>query len=274
MAIIRKIGIVFLIIATIAACKPAKKVQSIQAAISKRDTAQQVIIKESPTVDSAAIVHDIMSKVMRKKIDFTTFNAKVKVDYESATETTPTVTAYISIKKDSAIFIKITYPLAGVIAQVLVNKDSVFLLRKKEVQERAISYLQEVTEIPFDFSTLQDMIVGNPVFISNNITSYKAGDKQLQVFMIGNLFKHLITLDNTDFKVLHSKLDDVDIQRNRTCDITFGSYQNSGSSQFATYRKISVAEKSKLDIYLDFKQFSFNDPLNYRFTIPKNYKRK
>ncbi len=92
--------------------------------------------------------------------------------------------------------------------------------------------------------------------------------------MIGNLFKHLISLDNTDFKVLHSKLDDVDVQRNRTCDITFGSYQNNGTFQFATYRKISVAEKSKLDINLDFKQFSFNDPLNYTFTLPKNNKHR
>ena len=88
------------------------------------------------------------------------------------------------------------------------------------------------------------------------------------------MFKHSVTLDNTDFKVLHSKLDDADINRNRTCDITFGGYENDNDFQFASYRKISIAEKSKMDLTLDFKDHSFNDPLKYTFQVPKKFKRK
>ena len=87
------------------------------------------------------------------------------------------------------------------------------------------------------------------------------------------MFKHLITLDNTDFKPTHSKLDDIDPLQNRTCDITFSQYETKGDVQFATYRSISVSQKSKLDIYLNFKDYNFNEPLNYAFTVPKNYKR-
>jgi len=43
---------------------------------------------------------------------------------------------------------------------------------------------------------------------------------------------------------------------------------------FSTYRKIAVAEKARLDIELTFKQYSFNEPLNFPFSIPKNYKQK
>jgi hypothetical protein len=56
----------------------------IQEAITKKDTTQTIVIKESPRIDSAAIVKDIMSKVVRRKIDFNTFNAKIKVKAESA----------------------------------------------------------------------------------------------------------------------------------------------------------------------------------------------
>ena len=73
---------------------------------------------------------------------------------------------------------------------------------------------------------------------------------------------------------MHSKLDDVDMLRSRTCDISFGSYDLVDGRQFAKYRLISVSEKSKLDIYMDFKESSFNDPLKYSFNVPKNYKRK
>jgi hypothetical protein len=166
--------------------------------------------------------------------------------------------------------------IPGVGLEAKIRKDSVFVYwhQEKSVTNRSISYLQELTEIPFNFSTLQDLLIGNPVFLDSNVVSYKASNNQLLVLMVGDLFKHLITLNNTDFKVLHSKLDDVDIQRNRTCDITFSTYQPMGPYSFATYRSISIAEKSKLNLYLDFKEFSLNEPLKYNFDLPKKYKLK
>ncbi|OIR07047.1 hypothetical protein GALL_109540 [mine drainage metagenome] len=257
-------------------CRSAKKVQSIASVIAKKDTAETVVIKENPKVDSQAIVKDIMGKVMHTKIDFSTFNAKVKVDYDGA-EQSQHVTAYLSIKKDSLIFVKIIIPPFGPVANILISKDSIVVVQikpEKSIKYRAISYLQEQIQIPFDFYTLQDLLIGNPVFLDSNIVSYKASNTQLLVMMVGEMFKHLVTLDNKDFKVLHSKLDDVDALRNRTCDITFSNYEIVDGRQFSTYRYISVSEKSKLDITLDFKEYSFNEPLKYTFGLPKNYRRK
>jgi hypothetical protein len=260
-------------------CKTVKKTQVIQAAITKKDTTPIVVIKESPHVDSAAIVKDIMTKVMKGKINFNTFNAKIKVAYESA-EKSDNYTVYMSMKKDSVIILKVTGNFLGISMvglEAKIKKDSVVVVShagEKYVMNRSISYLQEVTQIPFDFSTLQDLLIGNPVFIDSNVISYRAGPDQLSVLMIGDLFKHLLTLDNTDHKVLHSKLDDVDMQRNRTADITFGSYQQMGPYRFASYRSISIAEKSKLNLYLDFKEFNLNEPLKYNFEVPKKFKRK
>ncbi len=260
-------------------CTTVKKTQVIQEAITKKDTAQTIVIKESPQVDSEAIVKEILGKVATSKIDFNTFNAKIKASYEGA-EKSDNYTVYLSMKKDSVILIKVTGTFLGIPGlglEAKIKKDSVTVVRhagEKYVMYRSINYLQEVTQIPFDFATIQDILIGNPIFIDSNVVSYKAGSSQLLVLMVGDVFKNLVTLDNTDFKVLHSKLDDVDLQRNRTCDITFGNYQPMGSYRFATYRSISVAEKSKLDIYLDFKEFNLNEPLKYNFEPPKKYKRK
>ncbi len=260
---------------SVVACKPVKKVQSLQYVITKKDTAQTIVVKENPKVDSAILVKEIMGKVMRRKINFTTFNSKIKVDYEGVNETQH-VTAYMGIKKDSIILIKLVGPLGIVGMQVKITRDSVILVNKvdKWVKKKAISYLKEMSEIPFDFTTLQDLLIGNPIFLDSNIVSYQSGSYQLSVLMAGELFKHLVTLDNTSFRILHSKLDDIDVQRNRTCDITFGNYEYKNGYYFSAYRKISVAEKSKLDIYLEFKQYAFNEPLNYSFEVPKNYRRK
>jgi hypothetical protein len=274
----KKYNLFIIIIMAGIACRPVKKVQSITTAIQTKDTAQVFVIKATPVVDSAAIVKDIMSKVMQHKIDFNTFNAKIKVDYYGQ-EDNQNVTAYLGMKKDSVIFIQIKGAFGIVGMQAKITKDSVTIVSKipnnKYIQYRSIAYLQEVTQIPFTFNTLQDLLIGNPVFIDSNIVSYKhINNNQLLIMIFGDIFKNLITLDESNHLVLHSKLDDIDAQRSRTCDITFSEFKPINDFQFSTYRSISVAEKSKLDINMNFKEYSFNEALKYAFVAPINYKRK
>ena len=72
---------------------------------------------------------------------------------------------------------------------------------------------------------------------------------------------------------MHSKLDDVDINRNRTADITYSNFENNDGINFSTYREITVSEKNKLDIRLNYKQYEFNKELSVSLKVPKNYKR-
>jgi hypothetical protein len=269
----------FLLLAlAFSACTTTRKTQGLQDAMSKKDTTQSVIIKEVK-VDSGAIVRDILQKVVSNKVDFNTFNAKIKVDYESA-ENSDNYTIYLSMRKDSVILIKVKGSFLGISSvglEAQIKKDSIILVQlvgDKNVKYRSISYLQEISQIPFDFATLQDIIMGNPIYIDSNVLSYKNTESELLVQMAGEVFKHLMTLNNTNYQITHSKLDDINVERNRTCDISQNTYQPLGKFMFATYRKITVSEKSKLDVFLDFKEYSINEPLKYTFDIPKNLKRK
>lgn len=262
------------------ACGPARHVQKTQAQVTITDTtsAANVAIEnkiETKKEDSVTAGKEIFDKVIRNKIDFTTFSAKVRLQYESK-DGSDDGTAYIRLKKDSALWLSLRGPLGIEGFRVLVTRDSVKLmdLLKKNVVYRGIDYLQEMTGIPLDFATLQDLVVGNPVFISTDIVSHHlVGDNQLEVLMQGSIFKHLLTLDNTDDKMLHSRLDDVEAGQNRSCEITFNNYENKSGVLFSTNRKISINDQSVLDIHLDFKQYSFNQPVAFLFNVPKNYKR-
>ena len=258
-------------------CRPRKVVTPIKTAIAKKDTLQTVIIKENPIVDSIAIVKNMMSKVMHHEIDFFTFNAKIKAEYES-TDESQNVTAYLSILKDSVMYIQIKGFLGIIGLQAKITKDSITIVNKvqdKYVQKRAISYLQEVTQIPFTFTTLQNLFIGNPIFVDSNVVSYRnTSDNKLIVLIIGSVFKNLLTIDNESYLITHCKLDDVNINRNRTCDITLTNYMTNNGVSFSTFRSIAVSEKSKLRVNLDFKEYTFNEPLKYIFSIPKNYKIK
>lgn len=272
------IPIIFILIyaAGFPSCRPTKKIQN---ALAKKDT---VVVKSPPVVvpdnkaDSLALITSVYEKVKSRRIDFKTFSAKIKVDYSDKAGKGPDLTVFVRIKKDSAIWLSINATVFSYEAyRVLITKDSVIVLNKNEksAQFRSLSYLQELSQLPFDFSTLQDLIIGNPIYLEQNILSFKKNQDATLMLVAGNQFKHLMTLMGTDYLLQHSKLDDVTASRNRTCDLTYSNYETRSGVLFSTGRQITVAEKSKLDIGMDFKQYSFNENLSFPFTIPKNYKR-
>ena len=219
---------------------------------------------------------NILKKVQANHIDYTWFNAKMKVDYEGASGDGKDATANIRMKKDSVIWISLTGLLGIEGVRAIVTKDSIKVMNKlkKEIQYRTVAYLQELTQLPFDFYTLQDLLLGNPIYFSNNIVSFKQTDNQMQIQSVGKLFKQLLTIDTTNNQILHTKLDDVHEERNRTAEITFGDYDNGKGKMFSKDRQITVTEKSKLDIHLDVKQYDFDQPQTFPFNIPKNYEVK
>lgn len=263
-------GFLIVLIFSVFSCKTVKQINK---AIAPKDSSTVTIIDQSK-LDSIMMVKKTIENLNKNYIDFRTFSAKIKVQYQDSRGKNQDVTANVRIVKDSAIWISITASLLSIEAyRVLVTQDSVIILKKldKEVQYRSLDYLQEVTEIPFDFKTLQDLLVGNPVFIDSNIVYYKKTDNQILFSMVGTYFKNLLTLSSDNYLLAHSKLDDVDITRSRTADLTYADYENKSGVNFSTYREITVSEKNRLDIRLNYKQYEFNKDLSLSFNIPKNY---
>jgi hypothetical protein len=252
-------------------CRSAK---TIQTAMSKKDSAQIITPDSSSRKDSIKFMNNVYQAVQNNRIEFETFSAKVKVDFEGSDGKKNDFNAFIRLRKDSVLWVSINALLGIEAFRVLITPDSVKVLNKldKVAQLRSVSYLKEITKLPFTFKELQDLIIGNPIYFDNNIVSYKKDAEALSVVHMGTLFKHLLTLNPETMIVQHSKLDDVDPLRARTADISYGDYETRNGKPFSTYRKITVSEKSKLDIEMKFKQFDFNVPLNFPFGIPKNYK--
>ena len=74
--------------------------------------------------------------------------------------------------------------------------------------------------------------------------------------------------------MLHLKLDDIDLNQNRTCDISYSDHTVSGKFQFPKYRDISIVANNKLEVHMDVKEYGFDEPLKYTFVVPKPGKRK
>lgn len=258
----------------VSSCRSTRKIQS---AISvKKDSVEVIKQTNDPHADSVRFIKDSYYQLLANRIEFETFSAKINTDYQGGDGKKYDVNVFIRMKKDSLIWISVNGALGIEGMRVLIDKDSVRILNKldKEYQVRSLEYLTEVAALPLDLRTVQQLIIGNPVFLDSNIVSYFIEGSDISLLSEGKWFRHLIAMSNNDHLVLHSKLDDVDILRNRTCFLTYSDYETGKGVKFATNRTISVTEKNKLDVKLNFKQYAFNETLSYPFSVPKNYKRK
>lgn len=269
-SIILFIGTVFCLYS----CRSSKKIQT---AVEKKDTVAASVVTQPPSEnakeDSIAFIRETYREVMNNRLSFTTFSAKIDIDYEDGEGKRYNVNAHVRMYKDSVIWISITAILGIEGMRVYITPDSVKLLDKqnKVYSPRSVAFLQELTELPLDLSTLQDLLLGNPVFLDSNIISYSRTGNTISLQSNGNFFKNLFTIGATDKRVQTSQLDDPDILRSRTCYLTYSDYEKKDGVVFPTKRTINVADKKKLDIKMDFKQYEFNEKLSFPFTVPKNY---
>ena len=257
----------------LSSCTNVKKVQVIQDALSTIDSSS---FKKVPEIDSLSIVKEIVDHFNKEKITFTTMNAKIKVDYESE-KNADTYIANMSILKDSAIYITIRGAMGVIGLKAYIKRDSVTLFYPltKKIDKRPLQSLVEIVRIPFSFSTIQDLIVGNPIYMDNaKLLSFKKTEDKLQASLLGTLFKNLVVLDAEHTKILQLKLDDVDINEHRTCKISYDNHVKVNNMTFPLNREIAIEGKSKLIIHMEFKEFGFNEPLKYTFAIPRPGKRR
>ncbi len=255
------------------ACTNVKKVQIIQDALSTVDSSS---LKKVPEIDSLSIVKEIVDHFNTEKIAFTTMNAKIKVDYESE-KNADTYIANMSIQKDSTIYITIRGAMGVIGLKALIKRDSVTLFYPltKKIDKRPLQSLVDIVKIPFSFATIQDLVVGNPIYMDNaKLISFKKTEDKLQASLLGSLFKNLVVLDVEHTKILQLKLDDIDIAQHRTCNISYSNHVIVDKVSFPLNREITIESKSKLIIHMEVKEYSFNEPLKYTFAIPRPGKRR
>jgi hypothetical protein len=264
-----------LVLITLALMSSCRSVKTIQTAITKKDTVQTVPVI-TPRFDSTQLIREVLDTLNRNHIDFQTFSAKLKVHYESSSDGKKyDFTANINMKKDSVIWINVSGPLSIDLMRAYITPDSIKVLDKIEntVSFWSIEFLQSKLHLPMTFTHLQNVLIGNPVYLDSNFTSYIMNDKSVSLVGMGEIFKHFLTVSKDNYLLQHSKLDDIEPGRARTADITYGDYHDKNGFRFATYRRITTSERTKLDIEIEYKQFDFNKPVSMPFKVPRGYRR-
>lgn len=268
--------ILFLIPVALCLLCSCRSTRKIQTAIVKKDTVTAPVPPvDRSRQDTLVFLQEQYKGIQSRKTAFKTFSAKVDIEYRDGDGKKYDVNANIRMFKDSVIWVSVTAILGIEGLRAYITRDSVKLLDKqnKVYTARSVSYLQEITELPLSLSSLEDLLMGNPVFFDSHLVSYSRSAGTVTLLSLGEFFKHLLTISETEGQLITSKLDDLDELRNRTCYLTYSDYENKKGVSFPAKRTINISEKKKLDIKLHFKQYEFNETLSFPFSVPKNYDR-
>ena len=235
------------------------------------------LITSSPGISNSekkAALSDL-EDLAEHHIDFNTFSARAKVEYQDKNGSQPDVNVVVRLKKDSILWLSISATLLNIEAfRILITPDQITILDKfeKTVEHRPFKYLETIAPIPLNFSVLQDLIVGNPLYMGDNLIAYKKSGDHILIGTMNQLFTNIITLSAREKLLQRITLESKEPQR--TATLIYADHQKNNKKTFAALREINVNDESKVNIKMSFRQYEFNNELSFIFNVPGNYKIK
>lgn len=227
-----------------------------------------------PKPDSLETMSSVLTKM--NHLDYNTFSGKIDASYKDNKGKDYNFDVKLNMKKDELIWLSVTGPLGIEVARGLITKDSVKILNKLEKTyiTRSISYLQDQLGLPLDLATMQDLLIGNPLFIDKFNSSYVLNDGQPTITSQTRYFKNILVVMMPGYLPATSMLEDVDDARNRSAALTYSDYKPQGDKQFSQTRNIKVNYKTNIDIGIRYKSYTFNGTISNPFSVPSGYKRQ
>lgn len=269
----RYLPLIALVALALVSCRSTR---TIQTAINQRadSLAQAQRDLEMARIDSVRFIKRQYDSVMAQRIEFKTFSGKIDADYQETDGKNLNVNVQVRIQRDSLIWISLTalFGIEGVRACITTDSVKVMNKQDKTYFTRPIGYLQELTALPLTLHSLQDLLVGNPVFLDSAFYTYAQNGGYISLQGNNEWFRKLLTIGENDKLIASYKLDDLDMNRPRSSHLSYSEYEKSQGVWFARRRQVSVTEKKNISIRFQFKQYAFNETLSFPFVVPKNYK--
>jgi len=227
-----------------------------------------------PKVDSLETMSSVLNNM--NNLEYATFSGKIDASYKDNKGKDYSFDVKLNMKRDELIWLSVTGPLGIEVARGMITHDSVKILNKleKSYLTTSISYLQDKLGLPLDLPTMQDLLIGNPVFIDKASSSYVKEGDNIVISSQTRYFKNLTNLLMPGYLPELSQLEDVDAERNRSAELSYADYKAQDDKQFSQTRKIKVNYKTNIELDLKFKSYTFNGQISNPFSVPSGYKRQ
>lgn len=232
-------------------------------------------ITEAPTtVEGPLSALDYLNVMVRNQVQAEWMDASARLSFDDG-DMSIGGTATIKMQKDKVIWMSVK-KFGFEVARAMVTTDSLFILDRfnKEYSAEPISYIAERFKLPADLAMLQQILLGNPVFLTREAPKALAADNTLRWSAQGQGTQNEFWFLLPDYQLERMEVKQGD--KTRALAIQLLDYQDAGANRdFSYLRKIAVdsRETGKAEIEIEFTQVELNVPTDFEFSIPERYER-
>lgn len=208
----------------------------------------------------------------RQLIDVEDLEAKAKVYFEDPYQSMK-ATAYIRYKKDSMIWFSVK-KLAIEGARALITKDSVFVINRldKTYVAKDLDYLQNNFGLPADFDYIQSILLGNPVFVTEENLTTDIDKMNYYLSAEDGTYNSQYWINGMSYLI--SQMIFEDKKNLRDVKLSFDDYKPLDNQQnFAHERMLAMnsSETGSISIDIKFTKIKINTDKEIKFEIPSHY---
>ncbi len=185
----------------------------------------------------------------------------------------------IVLRRDSVLWLAVR-KLGFNVARAKVSRDSILLVNyiQKYYIAQPLKYLEEQYGLPADFDKIQQLLLGEPLLVTNpnELTLQRSASGDWLLKGKNAEWTAEYTIDSTRFTLLQMNI--TQTQKSRTIAATFDRYDDIATNQaFATLRTITVSSPqtgvSKLTLEVELP-IEINVAKGTKLAIPEDYERQ
>lgn len=215
----------------------------------------------------------LMQHLLENQVNANWFAGKAKVTYadEYGRES---FSANIRIRKDSVIWMNFKkFSLEG--ARVLIRPDSIFVIDRLNGQYSAkpFEFAQKEYNLPVGFQGLQAILLGNPVFFSNE-TAASVDSTYYLLSQKTDRLEAKYWLDGAELLLRRFFFND--FRNSRSMDVVASDYRRlEGKQNFSYVRSFNLnsSDMGLMKVDIEFSKVEINVPQKIEFEIPAHYAR-
>ncbi len=226
------------------------------------------------TTSSKMNAENVQKRLIKNQLNAEWLVGRAKVSFNDGSSAM-NATAELRMRKDSVIWMSVRkFGFEG--GRALITKDSVFLLDKlnRKYAAEDLSFIAEQYNLPANFSTLQAMLLGNPIFLGTGDMQLEMQEDVLRLDSDGGGRNSTYVIQAADYRLKEMIFEDTAAKQILTNG--YQDYQALADGQkFSYFRTIDVKSPStgELGIQMEFSKVDINVPTTIRFEIPKQYTR-
>jgi Domain of unknown function (DUF4292) len=215
----------------------------------------------------------LVRRIETNQIKAKTFDARAKIDFRSP-DMSASASARIKMQKDSSVWVTLS-KLGFEVGRALITKDSVHILDRinNEYAVYGLDHLSKEYQLPGNLLLIQQVVLGNPFFLSRKFTSSSTGDSYV-LSDSGSGKEVKMSIEKAALRLRN--LQYLEPGASRSLNLDLEEYKAANDKQdFSYLRKFVVdsRETGKVEVNIQFTQVELNVPISMPFDVPQRFKR-